>query len=74
MFMLVKDVRKEIEKYNKLELTEIIVELYKRIPKSKKEEYNIDDFIRDAQTKKKSKKRSFFHRFTKGNYLFFRMC
>ena len=68
--MLVKDVRKEIEKYNKLELTEIIVELYKRIPKSKKEEYNIDDFIRDAQTKK----RSFFHRFTKGNYLFFRMC
>lgn len=53
MFMLVKDVRKEIEKYNKLELTEIIVELYKRVPKSKKEEYNIDDFIRDAQTKKR---------------------
>lgn len=55
--MLVKDVRKEIEKYNKLELTEIIVELYKRIPKSKKEEYNIDDFIRDAQTKKKKVKK-----------------
>ena len=51
--MLVKDVRKEIEKYNKLELTEIIVEWYKRIPKSKKEEYNIDDFIWDAQTKKR---------------------
>ena len=36
MFMLVKDVRKEIEKYIKLELTEIIVELYKRVSKSKK--------------------------------------
>ena len=36
--MLVSELRKEIEKYDKKELKNIIVELYKRIPKNKKEE------------------------------------
>lgn len=38
-FMLVSELRKEIEKYDKNELKNIIVELYKRIPKNKKEDY-----------------------------------
>lgn len=43
--MLVNDIRKVIDKYDKEELKEIIIELYKRIPKTKREDYNIDDYI-----------------------------
>ena len=44
--MLVNELRKEIEKYEKKDLQNIIVELYKKIPKVKKEEYNIDENVK----------------------------
>lgn len=34
--MLISELKKETEKYDKKELIKIIAELYKRIPKSKK--------------------------------------
>jgi hypothetical protein len=49
--MLVSELRKEVDKYNKKELTNIIVELYKRIPKNKKEDYDIDSFIVNIKNK-----------------------
>ncbi len=52
--MLVADLKKEIEKYNKKELESIIVELYKRIPKHKKEDYDIDEFIKNINNSKKN--------------------
>lgn len=51
--MLVNELKKEIEKYDKKDLVKIIVELYKRIPKYKKEEYSIDDFIKNVTEGKK---------------------
>ena len=57
--MLVNELKKEIEKYDKKDLVKIIVELYKRIPKYKKEEYSIDDFIKSVtEDKKKRLKKS----------------
>ncbi len=53
--MLVSELRKEISRYDNKELQEIIVELYKRVSKAKKEEYAIDDFIKDV-SKKQAKK------------------
>lgn len=55
--MLVSELRKEIEKYDKNELKNIIVELYKRIPKNKKEDYNIDEFIKDVKKSKTNTKK-----------------
>ncbi len=43
--MKVKEIRYELSKHDRNTLEDIIIELYKRMPKSKKEEYNIDDFI-----------------------------
>ena len=59
--MLVKDLRKTLEKYDKKEMTDIVVELYKRLPKKVKEDYDIDKFIEDInnKTKKEEKKVSF---------------
>ena len=59
--MLVKDLRKTLEKYDKKEMTDIVVELYKRLPKKIKEDYDIDKFIEDInnKTKKEEKKISF---------------
>ena len=59
--MLVKDLRKTLEKYDKKEMTDIIVELYKRLPKKVKEDYDIDKFIEDVnnKTKKEEKNVSF---------------
>ena len=59
--MLVKDLRKTLEKYDKKEMTDIIVELYKRLPKKVKEDYDIDKFIEDInnKTKKEEKNVSF---------------
>ncbi len=54
--MLVNELRKEIEKYEKKDLQNIIVELYKKIPKVKKEEYNIDEYIKNINIETKSKK------------------
>ncbi len=54
--MLVSELKKEIEKYNKNDLEKIIVELYKRIPKAKKEDYDKDDFIKNIDNNKITKK------------------
>lgn len=51
--MLVSDLRKIIEKYDSKEKDKIIVELYKRIPKDKKEDYDIDGFILEVNKKPK---------------------
>ena len=59
--MLVKDLRKTLEKYDKKEMCDIVVELYKRLPKKVKEDYDIDNYIEDInnKTKKEEKKVSF---------------
>ena len=51
--MLISELKEEIKKYNQKDLESIIVELYKRIPKNKKEDYNIDDFIKNVDNKQK---------------------
>ena len=53
--MKVSEIRTELKKYNSKELENIIIELYQRIPKRKKEEHNIDLLIKDANYKKKEK-------------------
>ena len=53
--MLVKELRNAISKYTNEEKDVIIVELYKRIPKSKKEDYDIDNFILNIKNKEKLK-------------------
>lgn len=53
--MLVKELRNAISKYTNEEKDDIIVELYKRIPKSKKEDYDIDNFILNIKNKEKRK-------------------
>ncbi len=63
--MLVNELRKEIEKYDKNELQNIIVELYKRIPKNKKEDYNIDEFIKNSKKKTSAKKEISFEELQK---------
>lgn len=63
--MLVNELRKEIEKYDKNELKNIIIELYKRIPKNKKEDYNIDEFIKNSKKKTSTKKEISFEELQK---------
>ena len=53
--MKVSEIRTELKKYNSKELENIIIELYQRIPKRKKEEHNIDLLIKDVNYKKKEK-------------------
>lgn len=55
--MLVSEIKKEITKYNKKDLEKIIIELYKRIPKNKKEDYNIDEYIKNINIDKKEIKK-----------------
>ena len=43
--MLVNELKKTIENYNNKEKDKLIVELYKKIPKKIKEEYEIDNYI-----------------------------
>ncbi len=54
--MLVKELRDVIKKYDEKDLNDIIVELYKRIPKSVKEEYEIDNYLINLKDAKKIKK------------------
>ena len=49
--MLVNDLKNEIKNYDKEDLIKIIAELYKRVPKAKKEEYDIDEFIKNINKK-----------------------
>ena len=43
--MLVKEIKEATKEYSRDELMKIITELYKRIPKSRREYYDIDDYI-----------------------------
>ena len=49
--MKVNELRETIKKYSEEEKSKIIIELYKRIPKRVKEDYNIDAYIVDANKK-----------------------
>lgn len=49
--MKVNELREIIKKYNDKEKEQLIVELYKKIPKSKKEDYNIDEYITNINKK-----------------------
>lgn len=49
--MKVNELREIIRKYNEQEKEKIIVELYKRIPKNIKEDYNIDEYITNINKK-----------------------
>lgn len=53
--MKITELKPIIKKYNKEELESIVVELYKRIPKYTKEDYNIDNFIINIQNDIKTK-------------------
>lgn len=52
--MKISELRPIVKKYNKDELENIIVELYKRVPKNVKEDYNIDDYIINIQSATKN--------------------
>lgn len=54
--MLVKELKSAILKYSKEEKDKIIVELYKKIPKSIKEDYDIDNYIINFKKENKIKK------------------
>lgn len=53
--MLVKEIRDVLKKYSMEEIIDITVELYKKIPKDKKEDYNIDNYIINNGNKIKKK-------------------
>ena len=67
--MKITELKKKKKKYNKEELESIVVELYKRIPKYTKEDYNIDNFIiniqNDIKTKTKKNDEIDFNELTK---------
>ena len=55
--MVVKELKKVIENYDYKQLESIIVELYKKIPKSKKEDYDIDNYIINLKNDKLKKEK-----------------
>lgn len=57
--MLVNELKQELKDYNKKDLEKIIIELYKRVPKKIKEEYNIDDYIKNICLNEKVVKKEF---------------
>ena len=54
--MKVLELKNELKKYKSSDKDKIIIELYKRIPKRVKEDYNIDEFIKNIDVKKETKK------------------
>lgn len=74
--MLISELKKETEKYDKKELIKIIAELYKRIPKSKKEDYDIDGFITNlkAEGKKKAVKKALTFEELETEIIYFIRC
>ncbi len=54
--MLVSEIRSNLKKYDTKGLEDIIIELYKRVPKKVKENYNIDDLIINGKVKETVKK------------------
>ena len=51
--MLVSEIRSNLKKYDTKGLEDIIIELYKRVPKKVKENYNIDDLIINGKVKER---------------------
>lgn len=49
--MLINELKKELSKHNNEEKDKIIIELYKKIPKNIKEDYDIDNFIINISNK-----------------------
>lgn len=49
--MKVNELREILKNYNETDKEKIIVELYKRIPKNIKEDYNIDEYIKNINKK-----------------------
>lgn len=72
--MLVNELKKEIEKYNRDGLTKIIVELYKNIPKYKKEENDIDKFIKNINSPVETKKKVVSYDELKKEIIYFLDC
>lgn len=72
--MLVSELKTEIEKYDKKELKSIIIELYKRIPKNKKEDYNIDEFIKDIKKNNKTNKKLIDFETLQKEIIYFLQC
>lgn len=54
--MRVTELRKLIEKYSKDDLSKIIVELYKSIPKKVRDEKTVDMMLEDFQRYKEAEK------------------
>lgn len=57
--MLVKEIRLELSKYDRKELEEIIIELYKKVPKKVKESYCIDEYIKNKKELATKKKKNY---------------
>lgn len=55
--MKVAELRKKLARLSKDEISMLAVELYKIIPKAKKEDYGLDDLINNPTIKKKRKKK-----------------
>ena len=55
--MKIAEVRECLKKYNMKEKDSIIIELYKRIPKKVKEEYEIDKYLNNINEEKKPKEK-----------------
>ena len=72
--MLISDLKQELKKYNTKELENIIVELYKRFPKNKKEDYNIDEFIKNVNVNNKIIKKEISFEELKNEILYFLQC
>ena len=60
--MLVNELKQELKKYKSEEKDKIIVELYKKIPKSIKEDYDIDNFIINLNNINSKENKSIFYR------------
>lgn len=52
--MKVGELREKLAKLKKEEVTKLAVEFYKLVPKSKKEDYDLDGLINNPQKKKKT--------------------
>ena len=53
--MKIIELKNEIKNYDKNELEKLVVEFYKIIPKSKREEYQLDEFIKNVNSNVKKK-------------------
>lgn len=56
--MKIVELKNEIKNYDKNELEKLVVEFYKIIPKSKREEYQLDEFIKNVNSNVKKKERT----------------